>query len=286
MKNYLTIHIVTQPLLATNARGEGTGNVQVLQKITTAQGPLTVLSGYALKYAIRAALEDMGRDVWRRRNIHPTPAGYGYGPSKMVLMKDAVPSSWTDHVDLLGGYMLVGKNEADGKNLSRIQRAKYQVSDAISTTVFQGDLGFGQGMVAGSSDLMPFSYERHYTRYQFVVTFNLAEAQKAHRLNFVTDHIETLMELQVGGNQASHQSTLVPASLCWRWHNEPGRSGLFVGADKSQVWQPNKPLTLAPLEQQAADLGITFERGGKEVSDLSIREALDRIKAHIMAEAG
>ena len=278
--NYLTMMIVTRPLLASNARGEGNGgNGQTLQHVTTQFGDLTVASGYALRYAIRAAMEDAGVKMWRKRNSSQSASGFAYGPDNEATMAAAPPKDQFDYADTAAfAYMIAAKGSGDKAVKAR---SAVELSDAISTTAYDGGVGFAQGHKAADGELNPFTYERHYTRYQYSVTINLGQFRERNHLDYLKPILDALAELQVGGNQAAHAATFVPAIIAWRFHDTPGKGGLFVGFDQAQVWSPDQKIDLAPLQEVAKDLGFDFEVGGKSVSDLSIREALDQIWAQV-----
>lgn len=110
---YLSVTVVTEPTLAANARGRGVGNNQVLQTISTPRGNRTVVSGPALKYAIRETLLRVGADMWRHHRVTETMSQFGYGVDLKPRMIDAVPNKQDEFDDtLLFGLMVV----SDGDN--------------------------------------------------------------------------------------------------------------------------------------------------------------------------
>lgn len=94
---YLTLLYISQPMLASNARGEGLGgNGQTLQQVNVINGTLTVMSGYAVRYALRAAMECLGSEMWRKHNATPTASGFGYGPDNVHSMLLGCPETVAD----------------------------------------------------------------------------------------------------------------------------------------------------------------------------------------------
>lgn len=303
---YLSILIVTAPILAQNNCGESSGNAKALQKITTPSGARTVLSGAALKYAIRQSMQASGKcTLWRKTlDVYDPeiPANYVYGPDKKPAMMMANPGFAAAFDDtLLFGYMLAGdaasndkaetpapaaaepassksKNKTPEPLKKGINKAKAQmeISDAISTTPYEGDTGFGQGLKPASPHLNPFAYERHFTRYAFTININL-EGCKA-RPQAVVHALETLLSLQVGGNHSIHASEVSPSLLAWRFHAEPGCGGLYLNAD--YVAPPDQPVPLEPLHNRARNLGFTFQVAG-EGQELTVAEGIKRIIAQL-----
>lgn len=113
---YMTLLIVSTPIIAANNRGETEGNLQPLQRLSTPDDGRTVLSGYAIRRAIREAMQANGATMWRTSDAdfsEINPAGYSYvdrnGESQNV-MKEAVPRKASDFDDtILFGYMLAAE---------------------------------------------------------------------------------------------------------------------------------------------------------------------------------
>lgn len=266
---YLSIWILTRPVLAANARGESPSNRQTLQLVSTAQGVRTVISGYALRYAIRAAMEDAGASMWRSRRQSESASGYGYGPANEPAMVDALPDDRYDFDDTaLFGYMCAPK----AKEATVKVRSAVTVSAALSTTSFGGDYAFVQGLKQDGT-LNPFSHERHLTRYTFTVGVNLGDL--AGRKDALAHMLAALPSLQVGGNHAANASTVHPEVVCWRFHQVPGQGGMYVPQFTHHV---EGEVSIEALERQANDLGFEFESGGHAVrADRGVRDALKLI---------
>lgn len=262
--SYLSILIVSTPILAANNRGENSGNGQTLQKVRTTRDTRTVLSGYAIKRAIRDHMQKAGANVWRETldNFDPqVPAGYVYKKNEggtSTDMVEAIPETAATYDDtILFGYMVAGKDVKD--EYAGKQRAQVSVSPALSTTAWGLDVGFALGLKAKSGkddmgpDLAPFTYERHYTRYQYTVTINLGGlSENPEAVRYL---INALRGLQVGGNHASNASEVIPEVLAYRFHDEPGTGGLYLGAGLD--FDPNDSVDLTALQDRLDNLGIT-----------------------------
>lgn len=275
---YLTLLIITSPIAAANNRGENVGNLQTLQKLTTKEGMLSLLSGVSIKYAIRDAMQADGAYLWREVLDEPEEknnAGYGYwdGKKRVAAMVDAIPKSANDFDDtILFGYMVAKKG--DGQDANK-QRGNVEVSNAISTTTYDGDISFHQGLKAGPSksgtmDLAPFSVEKHLTRYQFTVTANLKSISK--RPKAMAYLLESLKSLRVGGSHASNATEVSPAIVAWRFHTAPGRGGLYLGMGLNI--QASGQIDIAPLKAHCANLGITDYKVAGIDQDMTVDAAL------------
>lgn len=272
---YLTLLVVTRPVLASNARGEGNGgNGQNLQKISTPDGVRTVINGFSIRYSIRAAMLAEGAAMWRQHDANPETkahSGYTYGPENKQAMKDALPENYTDYDDTLAfGFMVA---ESGNTERASKKRGALQVSPAVSTTPYSGDTGFTRGLNATKDQLQPFTYERHYTRYQYTVTANLRDFAK--RPQALQNILNALASLQVGGSHSANASSLIPEMLVWRFHKTPGQGGLYFagGIDYAVEDAP----TLDLIRQRCQDLGITFSAAGVAVSDRTIADGLSSI---------
>lgn len=249
---YLSIFIVTSPLLAANARGEGAGNGTVLQKIATPSGTLTLLSGQSIRRAVRENMIAQGAKMWRTHGTSDTPSGYGYGEQQARYQTDADPSAdenaWDD-VPLFGYFIPKGKGNTVAK-----RRSSVSVSTGISLTPYLGERYFGQGVNeanSGTSEarMMPINGEHHYTQYGFFVTINLRELKA--RPSAVKHLLKALTGMQVGGNHAAHATEVVPELSVWRFHMAPGQSGFQALLGEAD---------LPSIQGRLSALGLTGQR--------------------------
>lgn len=278
---YLTILFVSNPVLAANNRGEGEGNLQTLQKVNTPRGQRTMLSGYSIKRAIRHSMQCQGARMYRKV-VEPTednPAGYTYGDNNSPTMADATPNTPQGYDDGAFGYMAAPKGTL--AQASKIVGA-VEVSPALSTTLYQHDTRFTQGLKAAEPHLSPFSSEIHYTRYQYTVTANIPDAKKK-GFNFEL-FLKALLYLCVGGNHSSNASEVSPEVMAYRFHKAPGRGGLYLGAGID--FAPDEAVTLTPLQARCASLGINDYKVAGTGCDTNVPDALDDILAEIQKVLG
>jgi len=275
MSKYLSILFISSPILAANNRGENDGNLQTLQKINTRTGTRTVLSGPSIRWAIRYFMQAVGAKMWRRV-VPPSdtnPVGYIYGDNDSPTMAKALPPIPKGYDDEVFGWMIAAKDTAAdaAKQVSGIG-----VSAAISTTPYDGDTAFCQGLKAkgndktGNPELAPFSIERHWTRYQFFITVDLNTMGNS--LPYILD---ALKGLQVGGSHAANLTELTPDLLAWHFHKAPGQSGLYLGAGID--FPPDENVDISGLEARAWNLGFDFHVAGIG-RPMSVAKALQAIK--------
>jgi len=224
----LTLTAITEPFRAANTRGEGIENIQTLQKLIYGDGVRTEISGYSIKWAVRDNMDKCGAKMWRvalpEGPSKANPSGYGYGPNRVLAMKNAIPASADEYDDTLAfGYMVAPKgNDEDAKKSAGL----IEFSAAISTTLFQYDQAFVRGLKA-DGQTNPFGIEKHYTRYAFTINANL-DGLKA-RPEVLGHVLHALRGLRVGGSHSSNASEMIPDLLMWRFHREPGCGGLYMG---------------------------------------------------------
>lgn len=260
---YLSMLIITAPVLAANARGEGGGNGQTLQKVSTPQGTYTLLSGQSIRRAIREGMQDLGATLWRRsRAIPESVTGYGYGPNNdsisMVAVIPKAPEQYDDTI--LFGYMIAQKTTADGESTAKC-KAALDVTTALSLTPYVGDAFFGQGLnydKAKGDILLPYHMEQHYTRYAIGMTVNLSDLRK--RPGAFKLLIDVLSRgLRVGGNHSAHLANYDADTVLWSFHQTPGAEGLLTALRPGDI---------------------------EDIQNLDLKPAFDRLKGKSFSVAG
>lgn len=277
MTSYITILVLTCPILASNNAGETEGNVQTLQAIRSPKGERSVLSGYSIRYGLRDGMQALGANVWRK----VTDEGYRYGDNDSASMLEG--GSPVGYADGAFGHMAAMSNSkknkqdegGDEQSTVKLPSAVF-VSSAISTSLFKHDRAFVLGRKEDGTP-NPFGRERHYTRYQFTITINIKDAAKK---GLDLDRLFTVLRsFRVGGSHAANATEMIPEVIAWRFHNTPG-SGLYLspGTDIS----PDGEIDLSPLTKRAENIGVSFEVAGTGVNktvDAGLTEILGGIKA-------
>lgn len=271
---YLTVLIVSNPVLAANNRGEGQGNLQTLQRITTDKGSRTVLSGYAIKHAVRDAMIANGARMWRHNDDNPikNPAGYTYGDNASLTIKGASPPDPTGYADAQFGFMKAEKGEQTPK-----MKGAFEVSHALSTTDDPGDIAFVQGLKAAEPQIIPFGAERHYTRYQYTLTWDLSRVD-AESFQYAA---EAPRCLAVGGSHSSNATEITPDQLLWTLHKVPGRAGLHIGM--GDIFPPDEPVDLSFIKRKAEEIGVSVGGIQMGIRGIAIAEMIAAARPYCKA---
>lgn len=314
--NYLSILVITHPMIAANARGQGAGNQQTLQHMFAGNSTHTVINGVAVAYSMRENVRKLGGKCWRLAGTTDSPSGFGYGPNMDPTMtKGGEGLKQFDYDDTaLRGYMFAAAGSGEpGKKPSKKGSAKkdesfedeisddetddesnkkavktvtargcLQMSPAVSATPYDdSDVAFVKGLKEDGK-LNPFTFQRHHTRYVQVMTFDLVSLAK--RPGAVALALDALTAgMQVGGSHTSNLSEFAPEVLVWRFHTTQG-AGLFLSPQDTSDWTPDRPVNLEPLYRKAENLGFRdqIRIGGLSVHPgVSISAAVKMIKDQV-----
>ena len=196
MARYLYGAILTGPAVASNNRGENSGNMAMLQHVFWGGHDHTTVSSEAIRFAIRlrAQLED--RDQVNR--VFDVEEGKWAYREKDVYN----PEKFADD-DILGFMNAQAAKESDSgpdegeaassrrrkpKGTITKRRSPLAVARAVSLEPYQGELSFGSaGKEKDSTSL--FSAEVHTTRYQYAFGLSLGELKKRDRASLVLDGV-------------------------------------------------------------------------------------------------
>ncbi len=205
MAHHLFGTVLTPHGIASNNRGESAGNVTTLQKVIKDDGLFTTVSAEAIRYAIREALADAGKDVNRRI----TDGGSEW--------QDPEFKNWQSHVDDdLLGFMLPKKDTVK-------RRGRLEITRALSTRPWPGDVVFNAAAVgaqsSGNDNPIPYGTEIHATRYQY--SFALTPGALWDRTRAI-DALESIRDLRrVAGNHSRYLYDFSPDAVVLRWTHDP-----------------------------------------------------------------
>ena len=281
MARHLFGTILTPHGIASNNRGEAAGNVATLQKVIKDDGLFTTVSAEAIRYAIREAFTEAGKDVNRKI----TSGGSEWRDPKF--------EEWESHLDDdLLGFMLPNKDTVK-------RRGRLEISRALSTRPWPGDVVFNAAGVgaqsSGNTNPIPYGTEVHATRYQY--SFALTPEALADRSRAI-DALESIRDLhRVAGNHSRYLYDFSPDAVVLRWTHDPAprlmycfeqdelggvtAESLFarVGSgdiDASEV-VVGGPAALA-LRDQLAAAGIRFTAG--------VKDAFREVEAKLRSDLG
>jgi CRISPR-associated protein Cst2 len=195
MARYLYGAVLTGPAVASNNRGENSGNMAMLQHVFWAGHDHTTVSSEAIRFAIRlrAQLEDSkqvnrvfdvdeGKWAYREKDV--------YDPEKFAdddifgFMNAQAAKEGEGGAD----EAAAGSKKKKAKGTITKRRAPLAVARAVSLEPYQGELSFGSaGKEKDSTSL--FSAEVHTTRYQYAFGLSLAELKEPKRASLVLDGV-------------------------------------------------------------------------------------------------
>lgn len=275
---YLTLFFVSEDMINANARGETRGTVQSLQYVHTDEGAYSLLSGVALRYALRKQMQELFPEYkhWRGLDEFPLSNGsYGYGELRVPSQKEAVPDSFEEFQKLGEVYddlALFGTMVTQGKGkVTFVRRSAVSVSPGISRKTFDGGQYYTRGLSADGLETQPYKGDQHYTSYAVTIKVNLVDM--ATRYGAVQRMLEAMFSgLSVGGNQAAHASVLTPAYAIWCLHRGEGNN-------LAALQHAHDCKTVQDLVNKAESFP---NPGGEEIHYGTASEALERIQAQLV----
>lgn len=219
--------IVTSQGVAANNRGETEGNITTLQKVLWNDAVHTTVSAEAIRWAMRYYWQKNGLDVnwsWNDdKNDHEwkDPNWSGWSKEKGTTYID----------DDVLGYMRAEGGKTEGEKGSALKRrGVMEVTRAVSTTPFVGDITFNAK--SGAKDRTSlYGTEVHATRYQFGFAFTPERLREKKRALSVIDAMVHLGE--VAGNQSRFLFDFSPESVVFRLTDDPAPRLLFCFSQRA-----------------------------------------------------
>ena len=207
--------IITGQGCAANNRGESEGNITTLQKILWNGQVHTTVSAEAIRWALRYYWQIKGHAVNRK------------------WVEDHQDHEWQDlnwegwakengktfiDDDLLGFMRAEGAKEEGGKGTANKRRGVLEVTRAISTTPYAGDISFNaKSGEKGRTSL--YGAEMHATRFQYGFALTPERLRVRKRCLAALDGLIDLVE--VGGNHSRFLFDFSPESLIMRLTEDP-----------------------------------------------------------------
>ena len=221
-------NIITAYGVAANNRGESEGNITTLQKLLWKGQVHTTVSAEAIRWAIRY--------YWQTKQIPVNRVWNDALDEHQFQDKSWLP--WTDPEgkgkghktfidDDVMGFMLAEGAKAEGsetKGTCNKRRGALEVSRAISTTPYAGDISFNAK--SGLKDRTSlYGAEIHATRYQYGFALTPARLDRVDR---VGDVLNALMNLgEVAGNHSRFLFDFSPESTILRVSQDPAPRILY-----------------------------------------------------------
>lgn len=214
-------NMVTGYGCAANNRGETDGNITTLQKLLWRGQVHTTVSAEAIRWALRYYWQIKGTEVNRRwddiREEHQWRDGNWEGWTE----KDG--KTYIDD-DLLGYMRAEGAREEGEKGTTNKRRGVFEVSRAISTTPYVGDISFNAK--SGIKDRTSlYGTEMHATRYQYGFSMTPERLKIPSRCLNALDAVTCLGE--VAGNHSRFLFDFSPESIIIRLAHDPAPRILY-----------------------------------------------------------
>ena len=221
MSFHLFGNVLTGYGTAANNRGENEGHISTLQKILWKGEVHTTVSAEAIRWALRYYWQTAGNgyqvnrrwddnmndNIWQNENFDDTNfidddvLGFMRAEGAKVEASDAPKQ----------------KGKKAPKGITTAKRGVLEVTRAVSTTPFSGDLTFNAASgKKGRTSL--YGTEVHATRYQYGFALTPERLKDKSRIIAVLDGLSSLGE--VAGNHSRFLYDFSPESLVLRWTHD------------------------------------------------------------------
>lgn len=223
MSFHLFGNILTSYGTAANNRGENEGNITTLQKILWKGEVHTTVSAEAIRWALRYYWQTCGNsyqvnrrwdddandNIWQNENFDDT---IFIDDDVLGFMRaEAAKAEASDEPKVKG------KKAAAPKGSTTAKRGVLEVTRAISTTPFSGDLTFNAASGKKSRTSL-YGTEFHATSYQYGFALTPERLKEKSRILAVLDGLNSLGE--VAGNHSRFLYDFSPESLVLRWTHD------------------------------------------------------------------
>lgn len=213
--------ILTAPGVAANNRGENEGNITTLQKLLWHGRVHTTVSAEAIRWALRYYWQCAGIPVNRRWD--DDKEDHTWEDDSWQGWKKASGETFIDD-DLLGFMKAEGGKTEGEKGQADKRRGVMELSRAVSTTPFIGDITFNaKSGEKGRTSL--YGTEVHATRYQYGFALTPERLRVEDRALAALDAICNLGE--VAGNHSRFLFDFSPDALVLRITQDPAPRLLY-----------------------------------------------------------
>jgi CRISPR-associated protein Cst2 len=233
--------IVTAPGCAANNRGETEGNITTLQKILWQDQVHTTVSAEAIRWALRYYWQtntslEVNRQWHDEREDHdwkdPNWQGWSEENGKIYIDDDLLGFMRAEGAKLEGEEDASPKKGRRPKGTINKRRGVLEVSRAISTTPYAGDISFNaKSGEKGRTSL--YGTEMHATRFQY--GFALTPERLRIRKHCL-EALDGLVSLgEVAGNHSRFLFDFSPESLVLRFTHDPAPRLLYCFQEENGV---------------------------------------------------
>ena len=223
MSFHLFGNILTGYGTAANNRGENEGNITTLQKILWKGEVHTTVSAEAIRWALRYYWQTCGNNyqvnrIWNDDTNDNTWQNESFD-DRIFIDDDVLGFMRAEgaKVEASEEPKVKGKKPAPPKGTTTAKRGVLEVTRAVSTTPFSGDLTFNSlSGKKGRTSL--YGTEVHATCYQYGFALTPERLKDESRTLAVLDGLSALGE--VAGNHARFLYDFAPESLVLRWTHD------------------------------------------------------------------
>jgi CRISPR-associated protein Cst2 len=238
MTFHLFGNILTGYGTAANNRGENEGNITTLQKLLWKGEVHTTVSSEAIRWALRYYWQtagngyevnrrwddDLNDNIWQNANFDDTA----------FIDDDVLGFMKAEGAKLEASDEPKQKGKKAPKGTTTAKRGVLEVTRAVSTTPYSGDLTFNAASgKKGRTSL--YGTEVHATRYQYGFALTPDRLKDKSRIILVLDGLASLGE--VAGNHSRFLYDFSPDSLILRWTHDfaPRILYSFEEGDEGQI---------------------------------------------------
>jgi len=219
--------IVTGYGCAANNRGETEGNITTLQKLLWKGQVHTTVSSEAIRWALRYFWQMNGIPVNRRWNEEK--ADHEWQDPDWTAWGAESGETFIDD-DVLGYMRAEGARSETEKGSALKRRGVLEMSRAISTTPYVGDISFNAK--SGEKERTSlYGTEIHATRYQYGFAMTPERLKVKDRCLACLDGVVDLGE--VAGNQSRFLFDFSPESMVLRVTSDPAPRILYCFAEQN-----------------------------------------------------
>ncbi|MEP0885450.1 type I-B CRISPR-associated protein Cas7/Cst2/DevR [Trichocoleus sp. ST-U3] len=215
-------NLLTSYGTAANNRGENEGNITPLQKLEWKGETHTIVSAEAIRWALRYYWQRAGYPVNRRwdEDAKPIADHILQEPNfdeERFIDDDVLGFMRAEAAKLEASDQPKGKGKKAPKGTTTARRGVLDVSRAVSTTPYAGNITFNavSGAKGGTS---LYGTEVHATRYQYGYALTPDRLKDKSRIHAVLDGLISIGE--VAGNHARFLYDFSPESIVLRWTHD------------------------------------------------------------------
>jgi len=215
-------NILTSYGTAANNRGENEGNITPLQKLEWKGETHTTVSAEAIRWALRYYWQKAGYPVNRRWDEDAKPvADHNWQDlnfdAERFIDDDVLGFMRAEGAKVEASEQPKGKGKKVPKGTVTARRGRLEVTRAVSTTAYSGDITFNAASGPKKSTSL-YGTEVHATRYQYGFALTPNSLKDKSRIQAALDGLMSIGE--VAGNHARFLYDFSPESIVLRWTHD------------------------------------------------------------------